>query len=685
MPSTRWSTVVTGALMSAALIGGQALNIWLSDALRDLPSTENVTLDLTQSIRILDRNGGELYRVTQDEDRTSLQASEIPPLFAKAIVDIEDRRFFERSGCIDLEGITRAAWRNLISGEASEGASTITQQLVRSLYLKPEKTIQRKIREIAIACRLEQTLDKASILTLYVNRVGFGNRAYGLEQAAHTYFGVQAKDLTLAQVAVLASLPQRPSYFDPYGSHLRTSIDAAAQDAIRDGTMTRGDLKPSDLAMGVLPRRIRAASGEVLLDGRANLVLQAMLEEEDISPAQYAKATSQLEGLAFAKPQKIALEAPHFVFWVREELDALMNQDDRRREWSAAGLRVTTTLDPELQRLAEQTVADARSRAKTLFKAKNIALVAMDKKSREVLAYVGNVDYFDSEDSGSIDMVRSPRQPGSSFKPLVYATLFTNTEYTPASFIADLPLKIGTAKPKNYEGWFAGWMTVRKALALSRNIPAIRAFFLAGGEEPVLNLAAAAGASTPLVSARARQTEDPTFAYGWPLAIGAAETPLLEMANAYATIGSGGQAKDPVSIRQIADNTGKQHLAILPAAPVQAIAPEAAAAVDSILRDATARPEGFWRDTLTLKGAKNAAKTGTSNLCFRRDLWGNCTDYGVNNVWTLGYTDNLVVGVWVGNADNAPMINEADGLNLAAPIWKTFMEGVAPPHQPHST
>lgn len=676
MPSTRWSTVATGALMSAALIGGQALNIWLSDALKDLPSTENVTLDLTQSIRILDREGGELYRVTQDEDRTSLQASEIPPLFAKAIVDIEDRRFFDRSGCVDLEGITRAAWRNLISGEPSEGGSTITMQLVRSLYLKPEKTLKRKIREIAIACRLEQALSKNDILTLYVNRVGFGNRAYGLEQAAHTYFGVQARDLTLAQMAVLAALPQRPSYFDPYGPHLRTSIEAEAQDAIQAGTIVRDDLASSDVAMGVLPRRIRTASGELLLEGRANLVLQAMLEEQDITADQHASATSQLEALAFAKPEKIALEAPHFVFWVREELERLMAEGDRRREWSAAGLRITTTIDPELQALAEQTVAEARSRAKNLFKAKNIALVAMEKKSREVLAYVGNVDYFDSEDSGSIDMARAPRQPGSSFKPLVYAALFTNTKYTPKSFIADLPLKIGTAKPKNYEGWFAGWMTVRKALALSRNIPAIRAFFLAGGEEPVLNLAAAAGASTPLVSARARQTDDPQFAYGWPLAIGAAETPLLELTNAYATIGSGGQAKDPVNIRQIADNTGKQHLAILPAAPVQAIAPEAAAAVDSILRDATARPEGFWRDTLTLKGTKNAAKTGTSNLCFRRDIWGNCTDYGVNNVWTMGYTDDIVVGVWVGNADNSPMIKEADGLNLAAPIWKKFMEGV---------
>lgn len=675
MPSSRWTTVATGAVMSAALIGGQFVNLWLSDALQDLPSTENVTLNLTQSIRILDRRGDELYRVTQDEDRTSLQTKDIPLLFKRAILAIEDRRFFERAGCIDLEGITRAAWRNLISGEPSEGGSTITQQLVRSLYLKPEKTLQRKVREIAIACRLEQSLSKEEILTLYVNRVGFGNRAYGLEQAARTYFGVTAKHLSLAQIAALAALPQRPSYFDPYGSHLRTAIDPSAQDALQAGTITRDDLEPSQLAIGVLPRRVRAGSGDVLLDGRANLVLQAMLDEKDISAAEFKKASTELESLTFTEPGRIALEAPHFVFWVREELDQLMAEGDRRREWSAAGLRMTTTLDPDLQQLAEQTVADARERAKTLFKAKNIALVALDRRTREVLAYVGNVDYFDSEDEGSIDMARAPRQPGSSFKPLVYATLFANTKYTPQSFIADLPLKIGSARPKNFEGWFAGWLTMRQALALSRNIPAIRAFFMAGGEEPVLNLAAAAGASTPLRTARTAQAENPDFAFGWPLAIGAAETPLIELTNAYATIANGGRSQDPVSIRQIADNTGKQRLSMLPAPPEQAIPPTAAAAVDSILRDSSVRPEGFWRDTLTLKDVDNAAKTGTSNLCFRRDLWGNCTDYGVNNVWTLGYTDDLVVGVWVGNADNSAMIPEADGLNLAAPIWKTFMEG----------
>ncbi len=675
MSSSRLATVVTGAIMSAALIGGQVFNLWIGDALKDLPSTENVRLDLTQSIRILDREGHELYRVTQDQDRTSLQAQEIPPLFTSAIIAIEDQRFFTRPGCIDVEGIIRAAWRNIVSGQPLEGASTITQQLVRSLYLQPNKTVQRKLREIAIACRLEQALDREAILTLYVNRIGFGNRAYGLEQAAQTYFSVRAKDLTLAQTAVLASLPQRPSYFDPYGPHLRTSVDASALDAIQVGTLPLGDVPRDQVAMGILPRRIKTASGDVLVAGRADLVLAAMTERGDITAEQRLAAQAEFETLAFATPKPIAIQAPHFVFWVREQLDRLMDQGDRRREWSAAGLRVTTTLDPALQALAEKIVAEKHKRLETLYKAKNVALVALDRKTREVLAYVGNADYFDQEESGNIDMARAPRQPGSSFKPLVYANLFAKTKYTPKSFIADLPLKIGSAQPKNYEGWFAGWMTVRKALVLSRNIPAIRAFFLGGGEEPLLQLAAAAGASTPLTKARAAQVDDPTFAYGWPLAIGSAETPLLELTNAYATIASSGQVLDTGAIQRIVDNAGTQRLGLLPGAPVQAIPTAAAAAVDSILRDASMRPEGYWRDILTIPGAKNAAKTGTSNLCFRRNLLGNCTKYGVNNVWTLGYTDDLVVGVWVGNADHSPMITEADGLNAAAPLWKAFMEG----------
>ncbi|MBP9751160.1 MAG: transglycosylase domain-containing protein, partial [Candidatus Peribacteraceae bacterium] len=335
MQTSRWFIVATGAVMSAALIAGQVVNLWFAGALRDLPSTEHVTLDLTQSIRILDREGGELYRVTQDEDRTSLALEEIPANFLHAIVDIEDERFFERGGCIDIQGIARAAWRNFVSGEASEGASTITQQLVRSLYLQPDKTLARKVREIAIACRLEGALSKEEILTLYVNRVAFGNRAYGLEQAAQTYFNTRAADLTLAQAAVLAALPQRPSYFDPYGPHLRTAIEPETQDALQAGTLKAEDVPRSELATGLLPRRVKAGSGEMVLDGRAALVLKAMRRNGHLTDEQEAAARGQLETMAFAPPKRIALEAPHFVFWVREQLDALMAEDGRGREWAA--------------------------------------------------------------------------------------------------------------------------------------------------------------------------------------------------------------------------------------------------------------------------------------------------------------------------------------------------------------
>ncbi len=673
MPS-RAATVFTGAVMSAALLVGQGLNLWFADALKDLPSVENVRLELSQSIRILDRHGDELYRVTQDQDRTSLETKQIPPLFLAALVGIEDERFFTRAGCIDAEGIARAAWRNLLSGEPSEGGSTITQQLVRSLYLAPEKTLKRKVREITIACELEHALSRTEIVTLYVNRVSFGNHAYGLEQAAETYFHVPASSLSLAQIAALAAIPQRPSYFDPFGPHLRTAVASEALDRLRSGTETVAGLLPTETTIGLLPRRVRTASGDVVIDGRSSFVLKAMQRSGAITSAQANAATSELEHLSFAAPGPTRIRAPHFVFWIRDQLDQLMDSGNRRAEWSAAGLRVTTTLDPVLQKLAEDTVANALPTLQQTYHARNVALVALDRSTREVLAYVGNTDYFDQEAEGQIDMARAPRQPGSSFKPLVYATLFANTNQTPTSFIADLPLKIGSAKPKNYEGGFAGWMTIRQALVASRNIPAIRAYFMAGGEDPILTLAAAAGASTPLKQKVHQQETNPSFAYGWPLAIGAAETPLVEMTDAYATIANGGQAQDVVSIRQIKDNAGKQRLGFVSAPPVQAIPYAAAVAVDSILRDKYARPEGGWRDVLTLPGTRNAAKTGTSNLCLQRSLWGTCLEYGVNNVWTLGYTDELVVGVWIGNADNSPLTPDADGLNAAAPVWHYFMK-----------
>ncbi len=269
-------------------------------------------------------------------------------------------------------------------------------------------------------------------------------------------------------------------------------------------------------------------------------------------------------------------------------------------------------------------------------------------------------------------MVQSPRQPGSSFKPIVYAAAFTKG-LKADGVIDDTPLKIGTITPKDYDGTFKGRMTVKTALAWSRNLPAIRAFQKAGGEGTVLTFASAAGAGQPLRDKLRRSAVGPEFEYGWPLALGAAEVPLAEMTQMYATLSENGVFLPMKTILRI-DDSAEETLYTPPAiAPAQAIPAQAARDVAAIISDPKNRPVGFWRNALTMPGIPAGAKTGTSNICFKRLKNGNCSKYGVNNTWTMGFTDDLVVGVWVGNADNSAMDIKADGLTAAAPIWKSFL------------
>jgi membrane peptidoglycan carboxypeptidase len=270
-------------------------------------------------------------------------------------------------------------------------------------------------------------------------------------------------------------------------------------------------------------------------------------------------------------------------------------------------------------------------------------------------------------------MARVPRQPGSSFKPLVYAAAFERG-LTPDTIVLDTPLTIGTDTPKNYEGGYRGPMKIRQALAWSRNIPAIRTFQDIGGEDTVLDLAERVGMTTPTEYKKEQLLKDPHFTYGWPMAIGSTEVPLLEMINLYATIADHGIYKPLKVLCAVTDRQNRRILPVSPQKPVQAMVDFAANEVDSILRDSDSRPEGFWRDILTIPGLDTGAKTGTSNVFFVRDEFGRCMEYGVNNVWTMGYSPDLVVGVWVGNADNTALSPLADGLTVAAPIWRQFVE-----------
>lgn len=627
-------------------------------------------LNFKQSIQILDRKDGPLYQFSSGENRIFLQGNDVPDVVKKAVIAIEDERFLERESCVDIRAVLRAVRANVFEDQL-QGASTLTQQLTRMLYLTREQTLTRKLYEVFLSCRLDTKLTKDQILTLYVNGVGFGNGINGIEAAAQTYFGIPAAKLSIAEAAVLVSIPQRPSYFSPYGPHVHSAVSTETLRAIRRGEITQSTLDPALVSSGILPKNFSGPSGVVRIPGRSDSVIRAMRRLGFISESEFTKASAELLKIKFT-PFANPITAPHFSLWIRGEIESLLETFDAPAAWESAGITVHTTLNPTIQRLAENMIQSSQESLQKVG-AKNVALVAVDRATRQVVAYIGNNDFFATEAEGQIDMAHIPRQPGSSFKPLIYAAAFERG-FTPESIVLDTPLTIGTDIPKNYEGGYRGAITVREALARSRNIPAIRTFLDIGGEDTILELAARVGMTTPGTYKEEALKKDPHYTYGWPMAIGSTEVPLLEMINLYATIADHGVFRPLKVLCSVTDRQGKRILPVTTRKPVQAIIREAAEWVDEILRDSGSRPEGFWRDMLTIPGLDTGAKTGTSNVCFVRDAFGRCTEYGVNNVWTLGYTHELIVGVWVGNADNTVLDPLSDGLTVAAPIWRAFVE-----------
>jgi penicillin-binding protein 1C len=389
-----------------------------------------------------------------------------------------------------------------------------------------------------------------------------------------------------------------------------------------------------------------------------------------ITAAQADEAYAAL-GRMTLKRLPVARTAPHFVDSVRLDVEGLLDTVADADAWIRSGMRVETTIHPVLQQIVETTLAEQREYLRE-WGARHASIVILDRETRDVLAYAGNIDY-DDPDAGNVDMARSPRQTGSSFKPIVYAADMMATGANSGTFILDGPLGF-RGEPKNYEGGYKGWMRIKNALGSSRNVPAVRAFFDAGGEENVLSVAAAMGVVSPLEMREKSLLFDPWFSFGWPAALGAAEVPLVELVQAYATIAEGGVFMPLRVVDRIEGQDGETLLAMPRGVGNQAVDPEVANEIDAILRDPLVRPKGFWRSMLTIPGLDTAAKTGTSNLCLKRDARGRCASYGVNNVWIVGYDERIVVGVWAGNADNAPLAPTADGLTVAAPVWRIVLE-----------
>lgn len=577
--------------------------VWIS---RTVPDPNTIASEQTPvSTKIYDRTGEHLlFEIYKSERRTPIAFDKIPEYVKWATIAIEDKDFYKHQG-FSFRGMVRAVFVNILHGGFSQGGSTITQQYVKKAVLTDEKKISRKIKEVIYAYQIEQKYSKDQILELYLNQIPYGGSAYGVEAASLTFFGKHTSELSIHEAAVLASLPQAPSYYSPYGNH----TDA--------------------------------------LLGRADYVLKQMHEQGYLSDERYEQAKQ--EPIAF-KQLTDSIQAPHFVMYIREQIAETYGENVLQE----GGLRVITTLDYAKQMIAEKVVREGAERNAKTTKATNAALVSMDPKTGEILAMVGSKDYFDTSIDGNVNVALRPRQPGSSFKPLVYAAAF-NLGYTPETMLFDLETKFpafeGPYIPNNYDGKDHGPVSLRTSLAGSLNITSVKLLYLAGINN-VLNLADSLGYTT--LSDRSR--------FGLSLVLGGGEVKLLEHVRAYSAFARDGLLPETHSILKITNKDGDVLEEYKPSSSgKKVLEPNTVRMINSILSDTEARKFTFGTTPyLTIAGRPVAVKTGTTN------------DY--RDAWTVGYTPSLATGVWVGNNNNTPMTKGGSSAMVAAPIWDAFME-----------
>ncbi|MFZ6031310.1 MAG: penicillin-binding protein 1C [Chloroflexota bacterium] len=602
------------AVFLLALGAGIVFYFWLA---HDLPSLSSLDARLTPpSIRITDRQGRLLYDVLPSESgrHTSVALADVPLACQQATIATEDRYFYHNPG-VDVIGIVRAFWIDLAGGEVRAGGSTITQQVVRGLLFESDErneiSLRRKLREALLALRLTRQLGKEEILALYLNHTYYGGMAYGIEAAAQTFFGKAAKDLDTAECALIAGLPQAPALYNPF-----TDPEAAQK--------------------------------------RQHVVLGLMAEQGYLNEADYALAAG--EPLTFtATPYPI--EAPHFVMMVRNQIDALFTPEEI---YARGGLIVRTTLNIDWQHLAEHAVSTQVRKVKEAREGmghnlNSAALVALNPTSGEILALVGSPDYFDAENGGAINMALAPRQPGSSIKPLVYAAAFdpmSAQPWTPATLILDVYTTFATRKgepytPKNYDGLEHGPVLARQALASSLNIPAVKA--LEHVTLPTLfELATKLGITT---------LNDPER-FDLSLALGGGDVKLLELTAAYGAFANGGRRVGTYIIESVHDPAGNLCYQHESSAQPRVLDERVAWLISDILSDNSARRLGFGENSTLRLDRPAAVKTGTT------------TNWHDN--WTIGYTPEIVVGVWAGNT-NYEAMRDITGLTGAAPIWHQFL------------
>lgn len=565
---------------------------------------------IANSSKITDRTGEiVLYDIHQSVRRTEIPLEEMGQNIQHAVIAIEDAHFYTHKG-IRPTSILRAVIVNLTKGSFSQGGSTITQQIIKNTLLNTKKTVSRKFKEWVLAVKLERHFTKQQILQIYLNDAPFGSTIYGVEEASLAFFKKRAQDLTVGEAAYLAAMIPAPTYYSPFGKH-------------RDA-----------------------------LDERQDLVLKKMLSNGFITQEQYD--TAQKEVVTFNIEASNSIKAPHFVFYILDYLEQKYGKEVMESE----GFTIKTTLDYDLQTKAEAALKEYAASNKTKYNASNSALVAIDPSTGELLSMVGSRDYFDKEIDGAFNVATAPRQPGSSFKPFVYATAFAEG-YTPETVLFDVPTEFSTAcppitepatddnknencyHPSNFDGKFKGPLSLRSSVAESRNIPSVKLLYLVGIDD-ALKTGRALGLSL-----------GDRDQYGLSLVLGGGEVTLFDMVGAYGVFANAGVKNPTVGILEVVDKKGNIIEKYEPA-PQEVFDRNAALMISDVLSDSIARTPTFG-SSITIPGV--AVKTGTTN--------------DDRDAWIVGYTPTLAVGVWSGNNKNESM--RSGGAAVSGPIWKKFM------------
>ncbi len=605
---------ITWASLSIGVILIGLLLIWV--ATLKVPTLDNFTdRQVSSSTKIYDKTGTTvLYDVHANIKRTVVTGDQIPLTLKNAVVAVEDKDFYKHGG-IQPKAILRAVISQVIPGLSgpSQGGSTLTQQLIKNTLLTQEKSISRKVKEWVLAIKLEKIMTKDQILVAYLNEAPYGGEMYGVEEAAQTFFGKHISDIDLAESAYLAAIPNAPSYYSPYGKN-----------------------RPN-------------------LNARKNLVLKNMADQGYITEAQYSAAKG--EQITFRPREDGNGKALHFVQYIRDYLETKYGTE----VVSSGGLKVITTLDWDLQQVAEKTIKENALKNEKDYNASNSGLVAIDPRTGQILSMVGSRDYFDKQIDGMFNIATAGRQPGSSFKPIVYARGFEKG-FNPETVVFDIPTQFGTSSqcpalssndkapcyaPMDYDNKWLGPINLRTALAQSRNVPAVKMLWMVG-----LNDALATAKRLGITTLD--RTGD---RYGLTLVLGGGEVSLLDMTSVYSVFANDGVRNPATGILSVQDAQGNFLEQYTPT-PEVVMDHNATRKLSSVLSDNAARTPLFGANSFFYFGNRDVAgKTGTTN--------------DNKDAWVVGYTPNLAVGVWTGNNDNTPM---KKGSAISGPAWRTFMD-----------